>query len=111
MTTGQWPTLWKSIFEFLKNSSASEIHIDCLSAIRILSRDKSILNDSITTEQFDVLLNLGNIGSNNVNCSSAISIEALKCMCNLVFNSTKVQDMCLKNDAVEGIIKRIRSYK
>lgn len=88
------------------------IYPDCLAAIRILSRDKTYLNQTITNEQFDSLLNIANIGNHNVNVKdTAISVEALKCLCNLVFQSTNCQTMCLKNAAIEGIVKRLRTYK
>lgn len=82
----------------------------CLSAIRILSRNKINLNNT-TNEQFDCLLNIANIGAQNVACKTEVSVEALKCLCNLVFQSEKCQAMCLKNASIEGIIKRLRTSK
>lgn len=88
------------------------IYPDCLAAIRILSRDKTHLNQTITVDQFDSLLNIANIGSHNENISdSAIVVEALKCLCNLVYQSTNCQMMCLKNAAIDGIVRRLRTYK
>lgn len=88
------------------------IYPSCLAAIRILSRDKILLSRTITTDQFNTLLNIANIGSANANISnSQIAVESLKCLCNLVFQNTGCQMMCLKNAAIDGIFRRLRSYK
>lgn len=84
---------------------------ECLAAIRILSRDKTHLNHT-TIEQFDRLLNIANIGPTNVaECPGRTQVEALKSLCNLVFQSEQCQAMCLSNAAIEGIVKRLRTYK
>lgn len=109
--SGQWPIIWSSIFNILKSSNAHpDIFPQCLASVRILSRNKSNLNHA-TVDQFDCLLNIANIGTHNVECSSEVSVEALKCLCNLVFQSEKCQAMCLKNASIEGIVKRLRTYK
>lgn len=106
--------LWNSIFNILGATPTAQHHqyyAECLAAARILSRDKTNLNQT-TTKQFDCLLNIANIGSANVPALPvAVSVEALKCMCNMVFQSEKCQAMCLKNAAIEGIVKRLRTYK
>lgn len=95
-----------------RRAEALHIYPDCLAAIRILSRDKTHLNQTITVDQFDTLLNIANIGSHNENISDAdIVVEALKCLCNLVYQSTNCQMMCLKNAAIDGIVRRLRTYK
>lgn len=90
---------------------STDVKRKCLQAIRILSRDKTYLNETIKDEQFDCLLELANIGSKNQETETSIHSEALKVLCNLVFQSKKCQDLCLKNTAVEGILKRLRTYK
>lgn len=88
------------------------IYPECLAAIRILSRDKKYLNRIITADQFNTLLNIANIGSHNENIlDPVIVVESLKCLCNLVFQNTVCQAMCLKNAAIDGILRRLRSYK
>lgn len=109
-TSGQWLSVWKIIFDQLKSSDYNDSYTNHLSAIRILSRDKTNLNQ-INNEQFELLLNIGNIGSKNIKCSSELMIEALKCLCNLVYNSTKCQEMSANTVAAEGIVKRLRTYK
>lgn len=107
--SGQWICIWNCIFGILSKADAN-VFPECLAAIRILSRDKTNLN-STTNEQFDCLLNIANIGQQNVKCSPEVSVEALKCLCNLVYQSEKCQAMCLKNSSIEGIVKRLRTYK
>lgn len=106
--------LWTSIFQILTatpSSTHAKYFPECLAAVRILSRDRTNLNQT-TPKQFDCLLNIANIGSSNIPALPvAVSVEALKCMCNMVFQSEKCQAMCLKNAAIEGIVKRLRTYK
>lgn len=83
----------------------------CLQSIRILSRDKTYLNETINDEQFDCLLDIAAIGLNELKNPAEIQTEALKILCNLVFQSPKCQELCLKNSAVDGILKRLRTYK
>lgn len=113
----QWATIWNAIFGLMrkaneKHENAPDVYPDCLAAIRILSRDKTHLNQAITVEQFDTLLNIANIGKKNESISDpTVIIEALKCLCNLVYQSTNCQMMCLKNAAIDGIVRRLRTYK
>lgn len=84
----------------------------CLQSLRVLSRaDRTYLNETINDEQFDCLLDCACIGSSEQSHSTEIQTEALKILCNLVFQSPKCQELCLKNSAVEGILKRLRTYK
>lgn len=95
-----------------KRVNALDIYPDCLASIRILSRDKTHLNQAISVEQFDTLLNIADIGNGNENIADpVIIVEALKCLCNLVYQSTNCQMMCLKNSAIDGILRRLRTYK
>ncbi|CAO1440688.1 unnamed protein product [Diamesa serratosioi] len=108
-TTGQWTKLWTNLFEILKTNTIMQHQ--CLQSIRILSRDKTYLNETINDEQFDCLLDIAAIGLNDLKNPAEIQTEALKILCNLVFQSPKCQELCLKNSAVDGILKRLRTYK
>lgn len=109
-TTGQWILLWNRFFEILKLNSL-EVKKSCLQAIRILSRDKTYLNETIKDEQFECLLDHANIGVTNKQSDNVIIAEALKVLCNIVFQSPKCQELCSKNTAVEGILRRLRTYR
>lgn len=109
-TSGQWTLLWNNLLDILK--TPTKVQFKCLQVIRILSRDKTYLNETINDDQFDCLLESASIGSENkVQQPTEIQIESLKILCNLVFQSKKCQELCLKNSAVEGILKRLRTYK
>lgn len=106
--------MWNGVFQLLKERSRddiAEIYPDCLAFIRILSREKSHLNKVINIEQIECLLNIANIGSQNVETTAAVSAEALKALCNLVYLSTTCQKLCLKSSVVDGIVKRLRAYR
>ncbi|GAB0098121.1 Synembryn [Sergentomyia squamirostris] len=110
-TNGQWKVLWEATFDYLASEESAPIYRDCLSVVRILSRDKTYLDVCITDERINCLLNAANIGADVKKHESAVVIEALKCLCNLVFNSKKCQAMCLNNTSTSGIIARIRTHK
>jgi Guanine nucleotide exchange factor synembryn len=102
--------LWNNLFELLK--TPNRIEMKCLQVIRVLTRDKTYLNETINEDQFDCLLDAASIGAENVqHRPNDIQTESLKILCNLVFQSPKCQELCLKNSAVEGILKRLRTYK
>lgn len=98
------------MFKILEQPAYSDVHLDCLTSLRILTRDKTNLNTTITSSQFNHLLNICQIGQNNIKSSNELIIEALKCLCNLIFNSLKCQSMCGDNDAAVGILNRIKLY-
>ncbi|CRL08082.1 CLUMA_CG020947, isoform A [Clunio marinus] len=107
-SSGQWTFLWNQLFNLLKNT---ETKLLCLQAIRILSRDKMYLNETVKEEEFDLLLELASIGVGDQDFPPEVQVEALKILCNLVYQSCKCQEFCLKNSAVEGILKRLRMLK
>lgn len=37
--------------------------------------------------------------------------EAMKCLCNIIFNSPHAQALISKNHSLEGILKRLQTYK
>lgn len=108
-TSGQWTLLWNNLFDILKTPTLNRMK--SLQCIRVLSRDKTYLNETINDDQFDCLLETAAIGGDNQQYPTDIQTEALKILCNLVFQSPKCQELCLKNSAVEGILKRLRMYK
>lgn len=111
--SGQWPTIWSALFSLLADPKApSVLYEDCLHVLRILSRDRTHLN-ATTSAQFDTLLRLADLGGvqqpDALRMPDAVLVEALKTMCNLVFQSTRCQQMCLRNSAIVGIVRRLRT--
>ncbi|XP_058840077.1 synembryn-like [Topomyia yanbarensis] len=110
-TTGQWVLLWNKFFEYLTVPTMPWL-VQCLIGIKILSRDKTYLNETVHSEQLDCLLNLAGIGSDsNGTVGEDVQVEALKCLSNLIFQCRKCQELCLTNASTEGILRRIRTYK
>ncbi|XP_055536104.1 synembryn [Wyeomyia smithii] len=112
-TTGQWMLLWTRMFEFLCEPGMPWL-VECLMAIKILSRDKTYLNEAVQAEQLDCLLDLAGIGpesSASVTVAEEVRVEALKCLSNFIFQSRKCQELCLGNTSTEGILRRIKTYK
>lgn len=100
----------------MANDEARHMYHNCVTSIRILSRDKTHLDEVITEPQVRILLRLANIDPEAVQQPTASSdesivIESLKCLCNLVFNSSMCQSLFSKLNGSDGIIKRVRTYK
>lgn len=93
------------------------MQLDCLSTLRILSRDKTHMDQVITEKNIRILLRLADIDPDVVVAtvapvdSDSVIVESLKCLCNLVFNSETCQNLFDQLNGVDGILKRIRSYK
>ncbi|XP_052873240.1 synembryn-like [Anopheles cruzii] len=111
-STGQWMLIWNKLFAYLADPSMPH-RVGCLMAIKVLSRDKTYLNESVTAEQLDALLRLAGIGPVGERCDATeeVQVEALKCLSNMIFQSIKCQEMCLENASTEGIIRRVKMYK
>ncbi|EAT38718.1 AAEL009415-PA [Aedes aegypti] len=112
-TSGQWVLLWNRLFELLADPEMPH-RVECLVAIKLLSRDKTYLNDTVREDQLDCLLGLagiGALGDVRFTAGEEVQIEALKCLSNLIFQSSKCQELCLRNASTEGIMRRIKTYK
>ncbi|XP_054713021.1 synembryn-A-like [Uloborus diversus] len=91
----------------------------CLETIRILSREKSQIEELFTKQMIGVLVNLAGLIAEEeeiLNHCTRVSdtkvvVEAQKCLCNLIFNSSFVQKTCCNNGCIEGIMLRLRTYK
>ncbi|KAF2901536.1 hypothetical protein ILUMI_04657 [Ignelater luminosus] len=107
--------LWKVLFDFIGNTEASHLHVSCLAAIRILSREKTGLNELLTEERIELLLQHACLTNNNVNQNAPkdydVAAEALKCLCNIIYNSSVAVAICSKNKCIAGIMDRTKQYK
>nr|XP_034185671.1 synembryn [Osmia lignaria] len=104
--------LWETLFSYLSNSSESSVHHNCLSMLRILSRDKTDLNYLITNERINIILENAALKDTDVDQVSYnnVIIEALKLLCNLIFNSTKVLQILPNTSCLPCLIKRMIKY-
>ncbi|RWS13130.1 synembryn-A-like protein [Dinothrombium tinctorium] len=90
-----------------------------LATLRILSRDRNHLDDLFTIDKIETILHLARLvgeeeaflTENSVNFDSTVIVEAQKCLCNLIYNSTIIQKMCCSNSCIDGIMLRLRMYK
>lgn len=106
--------LWECLFKRLADHSMSSLHYDCLSTLRILSRDKTDLDNMISKERIEVILDTAGlqsveqIESNSI--YSKITVESVKLLCNLLFNSTKVQQILPDTSCLPCLIMRVKNY-
>jgi len=104
--------VWKDIFSILVNTTTTSLQLEALHCTRILSREKSGLNEVITEDMVDTLMKLAGItGEKSTNCSeSSVSLESLKVMSNLLHQSGVVQTFCTKNGFLSKTLVKISSY-
>ncbi|XP_056137297.1 synembryn-B isoform X2 [Lampris incognitus] len=95
----------------------------CLETLRILSRDKNVLGPVATREGITVLAGLAqlNCGSEEADTQNGhpehtltgenerVVVEALKCLCNVVFNSTAAQQVSADVQLARGLCARLRA--
>ncbi|XP_013406285.1 synembryn-A isoform X3 [Lingula anatina] len=106
----------------LNDPTYQEAYVPFLETLRILSRDKAGLEALTTDELLKTMVKLaglecfsheegeqGNGPSQQGN--PQVVIEAQKCLCNLIFNSSSAQRICCNNGCVEGIVQRLKTYK
>ncbi|XP_072757592.1 chaperone Ric-8 [Anoplolepis gracilipes] len=105
--------LWKRLFYYLTDYTHLDHHHHCLAALRILSRDKTNLNELITDEAIKIILQnavLTKICEEEQILYTAVTIESLKLLCNLLFNSVKVQQSKVLISSLPYLIDRIKNY-
>ncbi|KAL5290526.1 RIC8B.2 family protein [Megaselia abdita] len=109
----QWEDLWSIFFTLLKDPSKILVFSEILSCVRILTRDKEKIVNCVSQDDFETLSVLANLGVNkrqgHEEAHTQVTIEALKCLCNVIFLSPQCRKYCMKNNTVaEGILQRIK---
>ncbi|CAG5009606.1 unnamed protein product [Parnassius apollo] len=113
--------LWDVLFRHIQEKSSEHLHGSCLSALRILSRDKSEV-DTLICEKWIITLiekaglyNFLNIDDESLPAEiipkKEEAVEALKCLCNLALNSEVARALCAHTAIAQGLVARLRSYK
>ncbi|XP_043261004.1 synembryn-A [Colletes gigas] len=105
--------LWKTLFRYLSDNTQSFIHCNCLSTLRILSRDKTNLNELVTDEQINFILDKAALKDPDIKQQVSynnVTTESLKLLCNLIFNSTKVHQVLPTTPCLLCLIKRMKDY-
>lgn len=116
-TDNQWHDLWLAIFGILDDATLASLHAQCLNTVRILTRDEFSLQTHYIEQEVSTLLSLARI---DIDCSSGeesemplsdaqaeVIAEALKCLCNLVYQSPDCRRQCLRQHALDGVVKRL----
>lgn len=110
----------ESLINKLKTKASSNCYIQCLSAIRIFSRDKNNLDILVTDDNLKLLMkhawlqyfaNESNEIETIQDGDTDVIVEAQKCLSNLIFSSQNAQRSCSMNGCVEGIVQRLKTYK
>ncbi|XP_018342678.1 PREDICTED: synembryn isoform X2 [Trachymyrmex septentrionalis] len=105
--------LWKRLFYYLTDYVHVDQHHHCLAALRILSRDKTNLNDLINDDAIKIILQNAGLTKicekEQISCI-IVTIESLKLLCNLLFNSVKVQQSQVLISSLPYLIDRIKNY-
>ncbi len=99
------------VLQSLEAAYNTECYCLCLEALRIMSREKHHLYQLAQKEGVLLLLKLAGLEENpSASQNDQVIIEAEKCLCNLVFNSTVVQQICLECDCVRFVMDRVKLY-
>ncbi|KAI4477850.1 hypothetical protein M0804_012330 [Polistes exclamans] len=105
---------WKILFQYLSKSEYKSMHLNCLTALRILSRDKTDLNKIVSKKMVTLLLQLAKLDCQNdeeQDPSTNVPIESAKVLCNLLYHSFKVREcLVIEKNCLENLINRINKY-
>lgn len=114
-TDNQWHDLWLAIFAILDDATLVSLHTQCLNTVRILTRDEFSLQTHYIEQEVSTLLSLARIDTSTEvetevtlsNAQAEVIAEALKCLCNLVYQSPDCRRQCLRQHALDGVVKRL----
>lgn len=103
-------TAWAGLMETVERSPSPCLQEKALMCCRILSRDKTGLNDLVENRHVDLLLLRSGI-SGSTEPNHGVRFEAKKVLSNLIHQSTTVQAYCTTNGFLEKIVKNIEANK
>ncbi|XP_054475621.1 synembryn-B isoform X2 [Anoplopoma fimbria] len=117
--------LCQSVLAVLGRKVKPSCQKTCLETLRILSRDKRVLAPVATREGMLILggmarLNAGEEGDDNQKISQEdtqseeeerVVVEALKCLCNVVYNSPAAQQVSVDMQLVHGLCATLRTAR
>ncbi|XP_053135144.1 synembryn-A isoform X3 [Hemicordylus capensis] len=102
------------LIKFLERVLQPSCQVTCLESIRILSRDKSCLGPFTTMEGLKTLARHAGIDYAEEQILEVpdldVILEALKCLCNIVFSSPRAQELTSEARLVVGLTDRIKLY-
>ncbi|XP_037306966.1 synembryn-B isoform X2 [Pungitius pungitius] len=117
--------LCQSVLSVLRRQVKPSCQQTCLETLRILSRDKRVLAPVATREGMLILggmasLKAGGDGDDNRDISredtlseeeERVVVEALKCLCNVVYNSPAAQQVSVDVQLVDGLCATLRTAR
>lgn len=115
----------------MEEQRLSHLHTQCLNTVRILTRDEFSLQTNYIEQEVNILLKLARIEASSLKlpatpdelkqqerdepqmepskAQSEVIAEALKCLCNLVYQSSDSRRQCLRQHCLDAILKRVAS--
>nr|XP_006009778.1 PREDICTED: synembryn-A [Latimeria chalumnae] len=102
------------VIKFLERDLQPSCQLACLETIRILSRDKSCLGPFTTWQAMQTLAKHAGIQYSEESMQEIqdleVIVEALKCLCNIVFNSLAAQEISAEARLAVGLTERLKLY-
>lgn len=97
---------------FLERDLQPSCQLACLETIRILSRDKRSLAPFATRHAILTLSRHAGIAPGDGPAPEApdldVTVEALKCLCNMVYNSAAAQQLGAELRLIAGLAQRLK---
>ncbi|NWV00796.1 RIC8B protein, partial [Upupa epops] len=108
--------LCEGILTILEKDTHTSCQVACLEALRILSRDKKVLVPVTTKRNMQILMKLAKLDTATEDpleraSEFPVMVEALKCLCNIIFNSAVAQKLSLELNLAATLCKLLEKCK
>ncbi|XP_059099324.1 synembryn-A-like [Tigriopus californicus] len=109
-------SLWNRLLETLQDDAKNLEHLQALTALKIMSRDKTNLDDLIDERMINQLLKFTGIApdllrKNLTDQIQAVISEAQRCLHNFLLQSGVARALCAKNETLPGIMNLVPSFR
>uniref|UniRef100_A0A674HLA3 Synembryn n=1 Tax=Taeniopygia guttata TaxID=59729 RepID=A0A674HLA3_TAEGU len=106
--------LCEGILNILEKDTKTSCQVACLEALRILSRDKKVLVPVTTKRNMQILMKLAKLDTVEDPLERVsefpVIVEALKCLCNIIFNSSVAQKLSLELNLAAMLCNLLQKY-
>ncbi|XP_031455915.1 synembryn-B [Phasianus colchicus] len=107
--------LCEGILNILEKDTQTSCQTACLEALRILSRDKKVLVPVTTKRNMQILVRLAKLDTVEDPLKRVsefpVIVEALKCLCNIIFNSAVAQKLSLELNLAAMLCNLLKKCK
>ncbi|NXE46054.1 RIC8B protein, partial [Casuarius casuarius] len=107
--------LCEEILNILEKDTKTSCQVACLEALRILSRDKKVLVPVTTKKNMQILMRLAKLDTMEDSLERVseypVIVEALKCLCNIIFNSAIAQKLSLELNLAAMLCNLLKKCK